>query len=101
MKPFPHTSDNYINTLIREVELAYDKVVITTHKSEAVICEELTEYHLMVEELVELTNVDLPAYYTDPMLCDDYDQLYDTRPYNMTYNQMMDKLYEGGIPGQS
>ena len=55
MKPFPHTSDKYINTLIREVELGYDKVVITTGKSQAEMNEDLTEYCLMVEELVELT----------------------------------------------
>lgn len=97
MKPWPHTNDKYINTLIQQVELAYDKTVITTHKSEAEICEELTEYGLMVEELVELTNGDLPAYYTDPMLCEDYDQIFKSRPYNMTYNQMMDKLQSGDM----
>ena len=97
MKPWPYTNDKYINTLIREVELAYDKTVITAYKSEAVICEELTEYHLMVEELVELTNGDLPAYYTDPMLCEDYDQIFQSRPYNMTYNQMMAKLQSGDM----
>lgn len=83
----------------RAIELAYDSTQLTRGCSDVEVMRRLDEYDLLVDKLVNLTNGELSAFFTDPMQAEDYKALLGKSVNGMTYNEMAEEMGAKFIDG--
>ncbi len=93
------SSEHQVNELGKAIELAYDSTQLTKGCSEQEILGRLDEYDLLVDKLVQLTNGNRSAFFTDPMQAEDFKALLGKSTLSMTYNEMAEEMGAKFIDG--
>ena len=92
------SNEHQVNELGRAIKIAYESTQLTACSDQEIL-RRLDEYDLLVDKLVELTNGNEGAYFTDPMQAEDYSALLGKLTAGMTYNDMAEDMGAKFIDG--
>ena len=81
-----------VTLLARKVAASYEGLSLMSHLSVDERTERYWEYDLLVDELVEATEGNESAFLTDPMMYDDYADVFNKSAKGLTYNQMAEQI---------
>jgi len=81
-----------VTLLARKVAAAYEGLSLMSHLSVDERTERYWEYDILVDELVEATEGNESAFLTDPMMFDDFADIFNKSAKGLTYNQMAEQI---------